>query len=107
MPSRRNAAIVANMVIFHIIVNSPTRSKRMTINQGTRRTMTRKITRRRGLSRRRKSKLSLGSGSPMVRPQATMMMMMTPTSLWGLLCMRMNHLYLHHPCASWLEVTPR
>lgn len=116
MPSRRYAMFVASTVISHMIaLKNPTRSKMRTINQGTRkimitrRTMTRKSTRRRGPSRRkRKSRLSLGSGSPTARPQATTMMMMTPrTSLWGSPSMKMNHRYLNHPCASWLEVTPR
>ena len=88
MLSRRYAMFVASMVIFHMIaLKNQTRSKMRTINQGTRkimitrRTMTIKSTRRRGPSRRkRRSRLSLGSGSPMARPQATTttMMMMTP-----------------------------
>ena len=117
IPSRRYAMFVASTVNSRMIaLKNPTRSKMRTINQGTgkimitRRTMTRKSTRRRGPSRRkRKSRLSFGSGSPTVRPQATTttMMMIPRTSLWGSPSMMRNHRYLHHPCASWLEVTPR
>ena len=75
MVSKRSATIVASMVISPMIVpNHPssTRSKKMmAINTSTqRKTMKRKITRRRNLSRgRKKSKLFLESRSPMAKFQ--------------------------------------
>ena len=109
MKPRRYATIVENMVISLMIVpNHPssTRSKKiMTIDISTRRIMKIKITRRRSSSREKKeTRPSLESGSPMVKPQA---MMMTRKSSWVLPFMMMNHFYLHHPCVSWQEVTPK
>jgi hypothetical protein len=88
-----------------------TRSMKMrAINTRTRRrTMKKVITRKRSPSRRRnKSRPSLESGSPMAKPQVMIQAMMTPRRRSrGSPSMMMNHLYLHHPCVSWQEVTPR
>jgi hypothetical protein len=111
---RRYVIIVANMGISPMIVpnlQSSTRSKMMmTIKTSTQRKVKRRTSRRRGLSRERKtSMLFLKSGSPMENLQVMTQVMMNPRrKLWGLPCMMMmSHLYLHHLCVSWQEVTPR
>jgi len=91
------------------------KQKIMTINTShQRKVMRRRTTRRKGLSQeKRRSRLSLENGSRMVTPQMmTQVMKNQIKRLWGLPCMMMKmmvirHLYLHHPCASWQEVTPR
>ena len=117
--SRKFVTIVVNMVTSHMIVRSlqsSTRNKKiMTINTShQRKVMRRRTTRRKGLSQeKRRSRLSLENGSRMVNPQMMTQVMKNPRKrLWGLPCimmkmMVMRHLYLHHPCASWQEVTPR
>jgi len=92
--------------------SSPTKSKKMrAINTSTQgRAMRRKTQARRGLSREKRiSRPSLENGSPMAKPQVMIQMMMNPRrQLWESPCMMMmSHLYLHHQCASWQEVTTR
>jgi hypothetical protein len=108
--ARRSATIAGNMMItFPMTVPSHQDSTRilkmMAINTSTRRKTMRKVTKiRRSLSRRgNKSRPSLVSGSPMVKPQV---MMIPRRRSRGSPSMMMNHLYLHHPCVSWQEVTP-
>ena len=117
--SRKCVTIAANMATSHMIVrslqNSTRNKKMMTINtRHKRKVMRRRTTRRKGLSQeKRRSRLSLENGSRMVNPQMmTQVMKNLRKRLWGLPCMMMmmmvmRHLYLHHPCASWQEVTPR
>ena len=105
------------MGISRMIVPNPqssTRSKMMmTIKTSTqKKVMRRGTSRRRGLSSERKtSRLFLESGSPMEKPQVMTQVTMNPRrKLWGLPCMMMvmmSHLYLHHPCVLWQEVTLR
>ena len=117
--SRKFVTIAANMATSHMIIRSlqsSTRNKKMmTINtRHQRKVMRRRTTRRKGLSQEnRRSRLSLENGSRMVNPQMMTQVMKNPRKrLWGLPCMMMKmmvmrHLYLHHPCASWQELTPR
>ena len=87
------------------------RKKMRAINTSTQgRAMRRKTQARRDLSREKRiSRPSLENGSPMAKTQVMIQMIMNPRrQLWESPCMMMmSHLYLHHQCASWQEVTTR